>query len=65
MTGGGTSGEGIRFGADELSPDEQQMEVTKRTIWKKLADRLETGCSALDEMERAKGFEPSTFTLAR
>jgi len=32
---------GIQFGEDELTPEEQQLEITKRAIWKKLAARLQ------------------------
>lgn len=31
---------GIQFGEDELTPEEQQLEVTKRAIWKKLTIRM-------------------------
>ena len=32
---------GIQFGEDDLSPEEQQLEITKRAIWKKLVNRLQ------------------------
>lgn len=63
--GPGANCDGIQFDEDELSPEEQQMQITKRMIWEKLMSRLEIGSFDLRKMERAKGFEPSTFTLAR
>lgn len=61
----GANCDGIQFEADELSSEEQQLEMTKRMIWEKLVNRLKIGSFELRKMERAKGFEPSTFTLAR
>jgi hypothetical protein len=32
---------GIEFDEDELTPEEQQLELTRRAIWKKLMARLQ------------------------
>jgi hypothetical protein len=33
-------GGGIQFGEDELTPEQQQLEITKRAIWRKLMTRM-------------------------
>jgi hypothetical protein len=38
---------GIQFGEDALTPEEQQLEVTKRAIWKKLMARMQISAPKL------------------
>ena len=53
-----TGGENDRFGEEKLRDAESFADA-------KLMQKLQTPQNPNKNMERAKGFEPSTFTLAR